>query len=69
VLENTVLRKIFVLKRDEVTVDWRKLNNEERHSLYSSPDIISVIKKNKMGEICSAHGGDDNGVQNFCWKA
>jgi hypothetical protein len=32
VLENKVLRRIFGLKRDEVTGDWRKLHNEELHN-------------------------------------
>jgi hypothetical protein len=31
VLENRVLRRIFGPKRDEVTGEWRKLNNEELH--------------------------------------
>jgi hypothetical protein len=35
VSENRVLRKIFVMKRDQVTGGWRKLHNEELHSLYS----------------------------------
>jgi hypothetical protein len=37
VFENRVLRRIFGQKRDEVTEGWRKLHNEELHSLYSSP--------------------------------
>jgi hypothetical protein len=44
VLENRVLRRIFVKKRDEVTGDWRILRNEELHSLYSSPSRIRMIK-------------------------
>jgi hypothetical protein len=40
VFENTVLRRIFGPKRDEVTGEWRKLHNEELHNLYSYPDII-----------------------------
>jgi hypothetical protein len=35
VFENRVLRRIFGLKRDEVTGGWRKLQNEELHNLYS----------------------------------
>jgi hypothetical protein len=38
--ENRVLRRIFRPKKDEVTVDWRKLHNEELHNLYSLPNII-----------------------------
>jgi hypothetical protein len=44
VFENMVLRRIFGPKRDEVTGGWRKLHNEELHSLYSSPNIIRMIK-------------------------
>jgi hypothetical protein len=46
--ENRVLRRIFGPKRDEVTGGWRKLHNEERHSLYSSPSIIRMIKPGRM---------------------
>jgi hypothetical protein len=44
VFENSVLRRIFGPKRDEVTGEWRKLHNEELHDLYSSPSIIRIIK-------------------------
>jgi hypothetical protein len=44
VFENRVLRRIFGLKRDEVTGEWRKLHNEELHDKYSSPSIIRIIK-------------------------
>jgi hypothetical protein len=43
-----VLRRIFGPKRDEVTGSWRKLHNEELHNLYSSPNIIRMIKSRKM---------------------
>jgi hypothetical protein len=42
--ENRALRKIFGPKRDEVTGQWRRLHNEELNALYSSPNIIRVIK-------------------------
>jgi hypothetical protein len=44
----TVLRRIFGPKRDEVTGEWRKLHNEELHDLYSSPNIIGIIKARRM---------------------
>jgi hypothetical protein len=37
-----------MLKRDEVTVEWRKLHNEKLHDLYSSPTIVRVIKSTRM---------------------
>jgi hypothetical protein len=48
VFENRVLRRIFCLKRDEVTGGWRKLHNEELHNLYFSPKIIRMIKSRRM---------------------
>jgi hypothetical protein len=48
VFENRVLRRIFGPKRDEVTGDWRKLHNEEHHNLYSSPNIIGIMKSGRM---------------------
>jgi hypothetical protein len=46
--ENGVLRRIFGLKRDEVTWEWRKLHNEELINMYSSPNIFRVIKSRRM---------------------
>jgi hypothetical protein len=48
VFENKVLRRIFGPKRDEVTRGWRKLHNEEVHNLYSSPNILRMIKSKTM---------------------
>jgi hypothetical protein len=42
VFDNRVLRRIFGPKRDE-DGSWRKLHNDELHSLYSSPNIVMVI--------------------------
>ena len=47
VFENRVLR-IFGPKRDEVTGEWRKLLNKELNDLYSSPNIVEVIKLRRM---------------------
>jgi hypothetical protein len=48
VFENRVLRRIFGPKRDDVTGDWRKLHNDELHNLYSSPNIIRMIKSRRI---------------------
>jgi len=44
VFENWVLRRTFGPMRDEVTGEWRKLHDEELNDLYSSPNIVRVIK-------------------------
>jgi hypothetical protein len=48
VFENRVLRKILGPKRDE-DGSLRKFHNDELHGLYSSPDIVRVIKSRRMG--------------------
>ena len=51
--ENKVLRKKFGSKKDEITVEWRKLHNAELHKaelhlLYSSPNIIRSLKSRRL---------------------
>ena len=48
VFENMVLRRIFGPRRDEVTGEWRRLHNEELNGLYSSPNIVRVIKSRRL---------------------
>ena len=48
VFENMVLRRIFGPRRDVVTGEWRKLHNEKLNGLYTSPDIVWVIKLRRM---------------------
>ena len=43
-----VLRRIFGPRRDEVTGEWKRLHNEELNDLYSSPNIVRVIKSRRM---------------------
>ena len=47
VFENRILRRIFGPKRDE-NEEWRRLHNEELHSLYRSPNIVRVIKSRRL---------------------
>jgi hypothetical protein len=48
VFENRILRRIFEPKRDEVTGEWRRLHNKELYALYSSTDMIRLIKSRRL---------------------
>jgi hypothetical protein len=48
VLENVMLRKIFGPKRNEITRDWRRRLAEDPCDLYSSSNIIRLIKLRRM---------------------
>jgi hypothetical protein len=62
VFENRVLRRISGPKREE-DGSWRKLHNDELHSLYSSPNIVRVIKSRRMRRVGHmACMGDGRGV-------
>jgi hypothetical protein len=68
VFENTVLR-LFGLKRDEVTGEWRELCNEELHNLYTYLNIIRQIESRRMRSVGHlAHMGEES-VQGFSGKA
>ena len=63
VFENKVLRRIFGPRRDEVTGDWTRLHNEQLNDLYSSHNIVLVIKWRRMrwaGHV--AHMVEERGV-------
>ena len=60
---NMVFRRIFGPRRDEVMEEWKRLHNEELNDLYSSPNIVQVIKSRRMrwaGHV--ARMGEERGV-------
>jgi hypothetical protein len=66
VFENNVARRILGPRKVELTVDWRKLH-DELHDLYSSPNIVQVIKSRRMrwtGNVARM-GEEDRFLQGF----
>ena len=66
VFEKIALRRIFGTRRDEVMREWRRMRNEEINDLYSSPNIVRVIKWRRMrwtGHV--ARMGEERGVYRF----
>jgi len=69
VFENMVLRRIFRPRRDKVTGEWRRLHSEDLNDLYSSPNILRVIKSRRMrwaGHV--ARVGEERGCIGFWWR-
>jgi hypothetical protein len=61
-----VLRRMFGPKRDKATGEWRRLHNKEIYALYSSPNIIRVIKSRRQrSRVCSTYGGQERCIQGF----
>jgi hypothetical protein len=66
VFDNRVLREIFGPTREEVTGEWKKLHDEELNDLYSTPNIIDLIKWGRMrwtGNV--ALWGEKSCIQSF----
>ena len=58
-----MLRRIFGPRRDEATGEWRRLHNDELNDLYSSPNVVWVIKSRRMRRAgYVALMGDERGV-------
>jgi hypothetical protein len=64
VSDNRVLRRLFGPKREEYGL-WRKLHNDGLHSLYSSLNIVRVIKSRRLRWVSGSHGGGKRYLQSF----
>jgi len=62
VFENMVLRRIIGPRRDAVMGEWRRLHNEELNDLYSSSNIVQVIKSRMRWAGHVARMGEERGA-------
>jgi hypothetical protein len=61
----SVLKKIFGPRREEVRGEWRKLHNEELNDLYSSQNIVWVIKSRRIGWVGNVVRIGESSMQGF----
>jgi hypothetical protein len=66
--KNRMMRRIFGSQREKLIGGWRKLHNKELHNLYSSHNIIRMIKPRKMRCMYSTHETDERCIQDFGQK-
>jgi hypothetical protein len=71
VFGNSMLRRVFGPKMDEMSGGCRELNNEDLHNLYSSPNIIRRIRHggDAISKACSMYGGEEECIYDFGGKA
>ena len=72
-----MLRRIFGPKKDEETDEWIKLHNGELNDLYSSPNIVRVMKSRRLrwaelgwagqGCVCGEYEGGGGVCIGFWW--
>jgi hypothetical protein len=70
VFENKVLRRILGLKREEVAGGWRSRYSEKfcNPVHFTKYYLGNYVKEGEIGALCSTHGRDEKGIQNFCPK-
>jgi hypothetical protein len=67
VFENRVLRRVFGPKRDKLKAEWEKLHNEDFNDLYSSPNIVRVIKCRRMRRAKNVAGIVEERIVYLFW--
>jgi hypothetical protein len=62
VFENRVLRRIFGMKRDEVTGEWRKLRGASWFVLFAKYNQNNQVEEDEIGGLCSTNGGEEESL-------